>query len=55
MVNAFVYTATVIFGLLMVVWSRKTWLNPFIKFTFVGLFVFGLFISMGLLGYIVRV
>ena len=55
MTEVFVYTSTIVFALLFLTWNRSDWANLFIKVAFFGLAATGTFISLELLGYVVRV
>jgi hypothetical protein len=55
MTEAFVYTSTIVFALLFGFWTGSNLLNKFLKLGFFGLTLFGSFVSLQLLGYMVRV
>lgn len=55
MTDVFVYMSTIVFALLFGIWNGSNWLNKFLKLAFFGLTMFGAFVSLELLGYVVRV
>ena len=55
MTEAFVYTSTIVFAVLFVWWTGSNCLNKFLKLGLFGLTLFGAFVSLELLGYMVRV
>lgn len=55
MIDLYLYATTLVFFLLMMVWSRSTWINFSIKIVFTGLFASGMFLSLIQLGYMVKV
>ena len=52
--TAFLITSTVVFALLCFIWTRKDWLNLFIKFGFFAMAGWAGFLAFEALGYIVK-
>lgn len=49
-IHTFIFTSTVVFCLLFLIWSTKTWLNFCIRAIFFGMSVFGIILSGKFLG-----
>lgn len=50
----FTLVSTVLFVLLWLVWSTKTWTNMLIKITLFGMSAWGAFLSLQAAGYLVK-
>ena len=51
--QVFTVVATVLFTILWLIWSTKTWTNMLIKIGFFGLAAWGAFLSFQAYGYVV--
>lgn len=52
--TAYVIVSMIFLFLLGLVWSRDNWFNIFLKITMIGVSVWGLVLTLELLGYIVK-
>lgn len=55
MIEYYHIASTIILGLLALIWTRKNWLNMWIKIGLVAIFIWGLFLVAVDQGYIVKV
>lgn len=52
--TSFIITASIIFGLLGLIWSRKDLFNLLIKAAFFGIMIWGILLSLQGLGYLIK-
>lgn len=50
----YIYISTSIFAALALVWTGRNWANTAIKIFLVGMFVYGLTLSLEQMGYIIK-
>lgn len=55
MSNLYLYISLFLFAFLSFVWSKSGWTNALIKFSFFGMFVYGLVLALQTFGFIVKV
>lgn len=53
--NYFVILATILFSFLGVIWTRNGLFNLFLKFAFIGMSLYGIFLELLSLGYILKI
>lgn len=52
--TAFIITASIVFLVLGIIWTKSTWINTFVKVILLGMGGWGGFLSLQLLGYVVQ-